>query len=123
MVQSRSPRGARLLRVHRRVGGGPAARAVLRGRCGAGTLRIFRRRSARRTSGRRLGGILIVALPALNTGNNLLFLILASLIAVILMSGVLSSITLSGVAMRLELPEHIFAGQTVRARIELENEI
>jgi uncharacterized protein (DUF58 family) len=69
-----------------------------------------------------MAGILLVALPALNTGNNLLFLILASLIAVILMSGILSSITLSGVAMRLELPEHIFAGQTVRARVELENE-
>jgi uncharacterized protein (DUF58 family) len=69
-----------------------------------------------------MAGIMLVALPALNTGNNLLFLILASLIAVILMSGVLSSITLSGVAMRLQLPEHIFAGQTVRARIELENE-
>jgi uncharacterized protein (DUF58 family) len=69
-----------------------------------------------------IAGILLVALPALNTGNNLLFLILASLIAVILMSGVLSSITLSGVALHLELPEHIFAGQTVRARVELENE-
>jgi uncharacterized protein (DUF58 family) len=69
-----------------------------------------------------IGGILIVALAALNTGNNLLFLILASLIAVILMSGILSSITLSGVAMRLELPEHIFAGQPVRALVELENE-
>jgi uncharacterized protein (DUF58 family) len=69
-----------------------------------------------------MGGILLIALAALNTGNNLLFLILASLIAAILMSGILSSITLSGVAMRLELPEHIFAGQPVRARIELENE-
>ena len=69
-----------------------------------------------------IGGIIIVALAALNTGNNLLFLILASLIAIILMSGVLSSITLSGVGLRLELPEHIFAGQTVRARVELENE-
>ena len=58
-----------------------------------------------------IGGIIIVALAALNTGNNLLFLILASLIAIILMSGILSSITLSGVEMRLELPEHIFAGQ------------
>jgi uncharacterized protein (DUF58 family) len=38
------------------------------------------------------------------------------------MSGILSSITLSGVAMRLQLPEHIFAGQPVRASIELENE-
>jgi len=69
-----------------------------------------------------IGGIIIVALAALNTGNNLLFLILASLIAIILMSGILSSITLSGIAMRLELPEHIFAGQTVRAQVDLENE-
>src|SRR5258707_62644 len=61
-------------------------------------------------------------MAALSTGNNLLFLILASLIAVILMSGILSSITLTGVEMRLELPEHIFAGQPVRAQVELENE-
>lgn len=69
-----------------------------------------------------IGGILIVALAALNTGNNLLFLILANLIAAILVSGIVSSITLSGVAMHLDLPEHIFAGQTVRAVLELENE-
>ena len=69
-----------------------------------------------------IGGIIVVALAALNTGNNLLFLILASLIAIILMSGILSSITLSGIAMRLELPEHIFAGQAVRAQVDLENE-
>jgi uncharacterized protein (DUF58 family) len=69
-----------------------------------------------------VGGIIIVALAALNTGNNLLFLILASLIAVILMSGILSTITLTGVTMRLDLPEHIFAGQPVRAQVELQNE-
>ena len=67
-------------------------------------------------------GIFLVSLAALNTGNNLLFLILASLIAIILMSGILSSITLSGVEMRLELPEHIFAGHPVRAVVELQNE-
>ncbi len=67
-------------------------------------------------------GIFLVAIAALNTGNNLLFLILASLIAIILMSGILSSITLSGVEMRLELPEHIFAGQPVRGLVELHNE-
>src|SRR6266849_127251 len=69
-----------------------------------------------------MAGIILISLAALNTGNNLLFLILACLIATILMSGILSSITLSGVAMRLQLPEHIFAGQQVRASIELENE-
>jgi uncharacterized protein (DUF58 family) len=67
-------------------------------------------------------GISLVAVAALNTGNNLLFLILASLIAVILMSGILSSITLSGVEMRLQLPEHIFAGQPVRSVVEVHNE-
>jgi uncharacterized protein (DUF58 family) len=69
-----------------------------------------------------IAGIIVVAMAALNTGNNLLFLILASLIAVFLMSGILSWITLAGVAMRLDLPEHIFAGQPVRALVELENE-
>ena len=69
-----------------------------------------------------VGGVLVVALAALNTGNNLLFLILACLIAIILMSGILSSITLSGVALSLELPEEIFAGETVRASIELQNQ-
>lgn len=67
-------------------------------------------------------GIILVALAALNTGNNLLFLILASLIASILMSGILSSVTLAGVELRLQLPEHIFAGQQVRAKVELKNE-
>jgi uncharacterized protein (DUF58 family) len=69
-----------------------------------------------------IGTIVIVALAAINTGNNLLFLILACLIASILMSGILSSITLAGVAMRLLLPEQIFAGQTVRSMVELSNQ-
>src|SRR5271163_1457879 len=69
-----------------------------------------------------LAGIILVALAALNTGNNLLFLILSTLVASILMSGILSSITLSGVEMRLELPEHIFATRSVRTVIELRNE-
>jgi uncharacterized protein (DUF58 family) len=69
-----------------------------------------------------IGATLLVALAALNTGNNLLFLILACLISVILMSGILSSISLAGVELRIELPEHIFAGQMVRANVELHNE-
>jgi uncharacterized protein (DUF58 family) len=69
-----------------------------------------------------MGGIVLVALAAINTGNNLLFLILACLIASILMSGILSSIALAGVEMHLQLPEHIFAGQTVRSTVELKNE-
>jgi uncharacterized protein (DUF58 family) len=67
------------------------------------------------------GATLLVALAALNTGNNLLFLILSCLVSIILMSGMLSSISLAGVELRIGLPEHIFAGQTVRAQVELIN--
>jgi uncharacterized protein (DUF58 family) len=68
------------------------------------------------------GGILVVALAALNTGNNLLFLILATLLGAILISGILSSVTLMGVSLSLDLPEHIFAKQLVRGQVELRNE-
>ncbi|HET7151836.1 MAG TPA: DUF58 domain-containing protein [Candidatus Acidoferrum sp.] len=69
-----------------------------------------------------LGGLMLVALAALNTGNNLLFLILASLIALVLMSGILSSISLAGIELHLTVPEHIFARQPVRAQVELRNQ-
>ena len=68
-----------------------------------------------------LVGIFVVALAALNTGNNLLFMTLACLLAGILVSGIISQMVLSGVELRLDLPEHIFAGQPVLALAELVN--
>jgi uncharacterized protein (DUF58 family) len=68
-----------------------------------------------------LGGVLVVALAALNTGNNLLFMILACLLAGVLISGFLSRLVLSGVDVRLEMPEHIFAGKPVMAIAEIHN--
>jgi uncharacterized protein (DUF58 family) len=68
-----------------------------------------------------LAGIFIVALAALNTGNNLLFMTLACLLAGILVSGIISQTVLSGIELRLDLPEHIFAGQPVLALAELAN--
>jgi uncharacterized protein (DUF58 family) len=68
-----------------------------------------------------IGGILVLAMAALNTGNNLLFLILATFLAGILISGLVSHLVLSEIELRLDLPEHIFAGQSVRALAELAN--
>jgi uncharacterized protein (DUF58 family) len=68
-----------------------------------------------------LGGIFVVALAALNTGNNLLFMVLACLLAGVLTSGIISRLVLSGVDVRLELPEHIFAERAVMAIAELHN--
>ncbi|HEY4837976.1 MAG TPA: DUF58 domain-containing protein [Candidatus Acidoferrales bacterium] len=68
-----------------------------------------------------LAGIFIVLLAALNTGNNLLFLVLGCMLAGIVLSGILSRITLAGVELHLELPEHVFAGEPAPAVVELTN--
>lgn len=68
-----------------------------------------------------LAGIFIVLLAALNTGNNLLFLVLGCMLAGIVLSGILSRITLTGVELHLELPEHVFAGEPAPAVVELTN--
>ena len=68
-----------------------------------------------------LGGIFVIALAALNTGNNLLFMILGCLLGGVLVSGLLSRLVLSGIDVRLELPEHIFAGRPIMAIAELHN--
>jgi uncharacterized protein (DUF58 family) len=69
-----------------------------------------------------LAAIFVLILAAVNTGNNLLFLILACLLAGILVSGVLSRTVLSGMEVKFDLPEHIFAEQPVLAEIELRND-
>ena len=68
-----------------------------------------------------LAGIIVVALAALNTGNNLLFMVLACLLAGVLVSGFLSRLVISGIEVRLDLPEHIFAGRPALALAELQN--
>ncbi len=68
-----------------------------------------------------LAGIFIVAVAALNTGNNLLFLVLGCMLAGIVLSGILSRITLTGIELQLELPEHVFAGEPAPAVVELTN--
>jgi uncharacterized protein (DUF58 family) len=74
-----------------------------------------------REGGIYLGIIVTVTVAALNTGNNLLFLILACLLAGILVSGVVSHIGLTGLQLELELPEHIFAGLPTTLRLTLRN--
>jgi uncharacterized protein (DUF58 family) len=63
-----------------------------------------------------------LVLAAVNTGNNLLFMILGCSLAGILISGVLSRAVLTGIELKFDLPEHIFAEQPVLAEVELRNE-
>jgi uncharacterized protein (DUF58 family) len=65
--------------------------------------------------------VAVIAIAALNTGNNLLFIILASLLAAILVSGILSQIVLSQMELDFVLPDHIFAGQPMISRLTVSN--
>jgi uncharacterized protein (DUF58 family) len=63
----------------------------------------------------------LIAIAALNTGNNLLFIILASLLAAILVSGILSRIVLSQLELHFVLPDHVFAQQPMISRLTVSN--
>ncbi len=65
--------------------------------------------------------VFLLALAAMNSGNNLLFLLLAIFLAVILVSGVFSRLNLTGIDVRVHPPEICFAGQEVLLRVLLAN--
>lgn len=68
-----------------------------------------------------LGIILIIGVAALNTGNNLLFIVVSAMLAAIVVSGVASAGELRGLELEVMLPEHTFAGEAVLARVTLRN--
>jgi uncharacterized protein (DUF58 family) len=65
--------------------------------------------------------LLVVALAAFLSANNLLFLILAAMLSTLLISGFISRLGLAGLELDLVLPEHICARRKVRAAIRLKN--
>jgi uncharacterized protein (DUF58 family) len=64
---------------------------------------------------------LVIAIAALNTGNNLLYIVVAAMLAAILVSGIASAIVLRQLELDIRLPEHVFAGRPVLGRIVLRN--
>jgi uncharacterized protein (DUF58 family) len=69
-----------------------------------------------------LGVVFVLVLAAVNTGNNLLWMLLSCAMAGLLISGALSRAVLRGIELRFDMPEHIFAEQPVVAELELRNE-
>jgi uncharacterized protein (DUF58 family) len=64
---------------------------------------------------------LVIGIAALNTGNNLLYIVVAAMLAAILVSGVVSALVLRWLELDVRLPEHVFAGRAVPGRIVLRN--
>jgi uncharacterized protein (DUF58 family) len=67
------------------------------------------------------GSIIVVLLASFLSANNLLFLILAAMISIFLISGFVSKLTLAGLEIDLLLPPHISARRTIRATVRLKN--
>jgi uncharacterized protein (DUF58 family) len=65
--------------------------------------------------------ILVIAIAALNTGNNLLFLVIAAMLAAILVSGIVSAQILRRLELDVSFPGHAFAGSPLTARLTLRN--
>ena len=68
-----------------------------------------------------LATAMAVALAALNTGNNLLYLVLAAMLALVVTSGVLSESSLRGLEVDRRFDERIFAGQPTHGTWLLRN--
>jgi uncharacterized protein (DUF58 family) len=64
---------------------------------------------------------LVIGIAALNTGNNLLYIVVAAMLAAILVSGLVSALVLRGLELDVRLPEHVFAGRAVMGKIVLRN--
>ena len=65
--------------------------------------------------------VLVIGVAALNTGNNLLFIVVSAMLAAIVVSGVASAGVLRGLELDVSVPAHVFAGSTAIARLTLHN--
>src|SRR6267154_3528802 len=68
-----------------------------------------------------LGVSLVIGIAALNTANNLLFIVLAAMLAAIVVSGLASAAVLRRLELELVAPQNAFAMRPVTLRINLHN--
>jgi uncharacterized protein (DUF58 family) len=66
--------------------------------------------------------VFLIALAAVDTGNNLLYLILALLLAATLASGVVARLSLRSIFVSLQVPQNVFEREDVSIKITLRNQ-
>ena len=74
-----------------------------------------------RDGGIFLGGLLVVLSAAVNTSNNLLYMVLSALLAVMLLSGLLAARNFKYLQMEPLLPARAFAGETIPLSVRIRN--
>jgi uncharacterized protein (DUF58 family) len=68
------------------------------------------------------GAITIVIFAAINTSNNLLYMVLSALLAVLLLSGFLSGLNFRLIRLEARIPPHCFAGEAFSISIQVHND-
>ncbi len=66
--------------------------------------------------------LFFIGIAAINTGNNLLYLVLAALLSLIIVSGIMSEATLRGIKVKRTLPAQAFKGVPVIVRLDVRND-
>ncbi len=65
--------------------------------------------------------LLLIGVAAIHTGNNLLYLVVATLLSFIIISGILSELTLQNLSVERRLPASVFRNSPVPVKISIEN--
>ena len=65
--------------------------------------------------------VVLVGFAAVASANNLLFLILATMLSTLMVSGLISRLCLAGLELDFLVPEHVSAGRTIPAKLYVRN--
>lgn len=68
-----------------------------------------------------IGVLLFIGVAAINTGNNLLYLVVATLLSLIIISGIMSESTLRGLKVQRQFPALVFKGSPCRVSLKVTN--
>lgn len=86
-----------------------------------GTFILPRTLSFTKEGKRYIAILFVIGIAAINTGNNLLYLVVAMMLSIIVVSGILSESTLREVEVIRTMPEHIFAGRPAVVKWSISN--
>ncbi len=68
-----------------------------------------------------IAAVLVTGAIAVNTGNNLLYLVLATLLSIVILSGIMSELTMRGLTITRVLPRRLYRGAPFPASIRILN--
>jgi uncharacterized protein (DUF58 family) len=85
-------------------------------------LPLFSRYQVTRDGWIYFAALIVVVFAAVNTANNLLYMVLSGLLAILVLSGFLSALNFRSIRVHLRIPSRCFAGEAFPIAMRLHNE-